>query len=330
MSEKLYSIYHNGKVDYLTPFLKSPEMERIDHIGMHCGLEYTQFPFYKDFKKYSRYEHSLGVALIIHHFSQDKRMTLSGLFHDIATPSFAHVIDFLKGDHLKQEATEERTSQILENSTVIQKELGKINLTTKDVDDYHKYPIADNDTPKLSADRLEYTLHNLFNYSFASLEEIKEMYDDLALSKNETGETEISFQHEKFARKFALLTLKNSHVYVTNEDRYAMEYLSRVIKKAILDHHLTEEDLYTTEENVIFLLSRHESDFENFQHFRNLKVIHTEKKPIHKDSYQIQAKKRFIDPLVIGKGRISALDQEVRHAIDSFLREDFSDYIYSE
>ena len=113
--DQVLKIYHHKIPSFLVPFFKSEELNRIDEVGMHCGMEYTSFPFYKDFDKYSRFEHSLGVALIVYHFTHDEKMTLAGLFHDIATPSFAHVIDFLKGDHDKQEATEERTSLLIKS-----------------------------------------------------------------------------------------------------------------------------------------------------------------------------------------------------------------------
>ena len=38
--------------------------------------------------------------------------------------------------------------------------LKRDNIKIDEVADYHIYPIADNDTPMLSADRLEYTLSN--------------------------------------------------------------------------------------------------------------------------------------------------------------------------
>ncbi len=327
MSEKLYSIYHKEIPSFLLPFLKSPEMERIDHIGMHCGMEYTSFPFYRDFTKYSRYEHSLGVALIVYHFTNSMKMSLSGLFHDIATPSFAHVIDFLNGDHEKQESTEEKTLSILSNSNVILSALQKQNIPLKEVYDYHIYPIADNDSPKLSSDRLEYTLHNFYNYNLATLDEIKEMYDDLCISHNEEGEDEISFQKEELARKFSFLTIRNGQIYVTKEDRFAMEYLAQLIKRAIQRHILKEDDLYTTEENVIRLLSQDKTSRQDFLAFRNLSKVRLEDKPSNEHSYQIYAKKRYIDPLVKDKGRISHLDDEVKREMQAFLSEDFSSYI---
>lgn len=320
-------IYHKEIPSFLLPFLKSKELERIDQVGMHCGMEYTSFPFYKDFKKYSRYEHSLGVALIVYHFTKNKKMTLSGLFHDIATPSFAHVIDFLKGDHDKQEATEEKTSLFIQRDQVIQDELVKLSLTTKDVDNYHLYPIADNDSPRLSADRLEYTLHNFYNYHFASLEEIKELYDDLTITFNEEGVEELAFKHIQLAKKFSLLTLKNSHVYVTDEDRYGMEYLARMLKKEISKGVIKEEDLYTTEKEVINKLLANSESKSSWFDFTSLDKITREDKPSSALSFKISSKKRFIDPLVLNQGRLSLLDEEVHKEISSFLEESFDYFI---
>ena len=47
---------------------------------------------------YSNLDHSIGVALIIWNFTHDKKQTIAGLLHDIATPAFKHCIDFMNGD----------------------------------------------------------------------------------------------------------------------------------------------------------------------------------------------------------------------------------------
>lgn len=53
---------------------------------MDCGCDYTNlFPRHE---WYSNLDHSVGVALIIWNFTHDKKQTLAGLFHDIATPVF--------------------------------------------------------------------------------------------------------------------------------------------------------------------------------------------------------------------------------------------------
>lgn len=53
---------------------------------------------------------------------------------------------------MTQESTEDLTTEIISNSSEIMSLLKRDNIKLEEVNDYHKYPIADNDTPMLSAD----------------------------------------------------------------------------------------------------------------------------------------------------------------------------------
>lgn len=325
-NEEIISIYNKDIPQFILEGEECPAFKRILKIGMHCGMEYTSFPFYKDFGPYSRGFHSLGVALIIYHFTNSVKESLSGLYHDIATPAFSHVIDFLNKDYLTQESTEEKTSLIITNDNSIQCLLKRLGLTTSDVSNYHMYPIADNDSPKLSADRLEYTLSNFLNYSFATIQEVKDIYDDLVVSENEFCEPELCFKHVDMASKFALLTLKNSRVYVNDCDRYGMEILARLIKKAIELKVLTMDDLYLTEDIVISKLESNpitKHDFDTFSSMNDL-IVSTTMVP---NAIKVKSKKRYINPFVIDKGRISKIDSYVKQEIDSFLSLSFDEYL---
>ena len=70
--------------EWLLEYINTPEMLRLDGIGMSCGTMYTKV--FNDKYYYSSLTHSIAVALIIWNFTHDKKQTLSGLFHDIATP----------------------------------------------------------------------------------------------------------------------------------------------------------------------------------------------------------------------------------------------------
>ena len=162
--DQLWSLYHSEIPEFLREFAATPPMQRLKQVGMNCGCEYTRFPRFAEIGPYSRYDHSLGVALIVWHFTGSVEQTLAGLFHDVTTPVFAHVVDFLNGDHLRQESTEAGVAECLAAWPEVTALLEKYRVTPEDISDYHRYPIADNDSPALSADRLEYSLGNLLNY----------------------------------------------------------------------------------------------------------------------------------------------------------------------
>ncbi len=95
-------------------------------------------------------------------------------------------MDFLNGDYMNQESTEVLTTEMIKHSKEIMTLLKRDHIDITEIDNYHIYPIADNDTPKLSADRLEYSLSNaLFTYKLLDLEIIKEIYNDIEIQKNE-------------------------------------------------------------------------------------------------------------------------------------------------
>ncbi|MCR5663597.1 MAG: hypothetical protein K6G17_01815 [Oscillospiraceae bacterium] len=319
--DELLNLYHAGQPAFLTPFLETPELLRLRGVGMNCGCEYTAFPRFCRLPRYSRFSHSLGAALIVWHFTGDKAQTLSALFHDLATPVFAHVVDFLRGDYLRQEATEARTEEILRGSAEIGRLLEELAIPVEAVTDYHRYPVADNDAPRLSSDRLEYTMGNALGFGFASMQELAAWYGELRVAAAPDGQIELGFGDARAALGFARTALRCSRVYVSDEDRYAMQMLSELLAEALRRGVIDEGDLYATEAALIEKLERDESLLRVWRGFRALRRMRSDEAAPPEKRRVIPAKKRFIDPLVVGCGRASALDKGFRRELERFLSE---------
>ena len=101
---------------------------------------------------------------------------------------------------MTQESTESLTTEIIKNSEKIMKLLKRDNIEIEEICDYHIYPIVDNDTPKLSADRLEYSLSNaLLLMNYAIQKKIKTIYNDIYVGKNEEEIQELSFKKRRYS-----------------------------------------------------------------------------------------------------------------------------------
>ncbi len=310
----------------------TPAMRRLADVGMNCGCEYTGLLDYGSQRfRYTRWTHSIYVAQIIWHFTEDVRQSIAGLFHDIATPAFAHVIDFLNGDHISQESTEDKTLEFIAQSTEITDILREYGLSASDVCDYHLFPIADNDTPMLSADRLEYTLGNAYNRGLLDLDAVKRIYGDLRVMRNEHGAEEIGFANTDAALLFTSAALDNSYWYVSDEDRMSMQLLADIIRYAIDLGLLTVSDLYTTETRVIDKLNADERTQALWHSYTQMSTIDIPKyKPRDRYAVNISAKRRYIDPLISsaqGLRRVSTADTEAARAIDAFLHMDFDKWL---
>ena len=316
------ALYHSSVPDFITALSETAPMQRLQHVGMNCGCEYTHFPLFKNIRPYSRLDHSVGTGLIVWHFTHSQQQSIAALLHDIATPVFAHVVDFLHNDHVKQESTEQKTLEIITQSSEICTLLSSLNLTSEMVADYHIFPIADNDTPRLSADRLEYTLGNIVNYGFADIYTIKMLYDNIMVGVNEDNEPELTFKDAEVALQFAQLALKCSCVYVSDTDRFAMQMLAELLNQAIEDEIIVESDLMKTEPEVIAMLSNNDEYRKRWQQFRSYAIIQTIDQP-SEQSRQIAAKKRYINPLVLQYGRVASIFSEFNQSLQQFLLQPF-------
>ena len=313
--------------EWLNDYIDTKELLLQQYISVTCGTIYSDL-FESDFF-FSSLDHSVAVALIVWHFTHDKKQTLSGLFHDISTPVFKHCVDFLNGDYVIQESTEDLTTETIENSKEIMTLLKRDKINIEEVDNYHLYPIADNDTPKLSADRLEYSLSNaLFTYKLLDFESIKEIYNDIEIQSNEENEIELGFRTKKIARNFVKVTSRLSVIYREDRTRYSMQLLADILKRLNNENKISKEDLYKLKESDVISIIENSKYNNIFNIWKNAKKVKISKKE-PKDVYYVHhgAKVRYIDPLFNGK-RISKCCKVANKLIENNLAYGMNNYVY--
>lgn len=321
--------------EWLLDYINTKEMLRLNGIGMSCGTMYTKI--YNDKYFYSSLTHSIAVALIIWHFTQDKKQTISGLFHDIATPTFKHCIDFMNGDSENQESTEEKTEQIIKNSKDIMNLLERDNINVEEISDYHIYPIADNETPRLSADRFEYTLSGgLYQVKIFELEDIEKYYNNIIILKNEDSIDELAFSNVKLCESFIHDVCKLWPRWVEDEDRLCMQFIADIVKSMNIKGYITIDDLYKlSEKEVINLIKNCKDNYikDAFNKFQNASRDFIYKSDIPNNGIYcttVKGKKRYINPLVSfnsNVNRIKDISTLANNDIDNFLNMKLHNFI---
>lgn len=313
--------------EWLGEYINTEKMQAQKYISMVCGTLYSDLFGVKSF--YSSLDHSVGVALIVWNFTHDRAQTLAGLFHDIFTPAFKHCVDFLNGDYMTQESTEGRTTAFIKNSEDIMSLLKRDGISVAEVDDYHLYPITDNDTPQLSADRLEYSLSNaLFTYEMLSETEIADIYNDLEIQTNESGEAELGFRTKALAEKFVDVTSRLSVVYRDDRTRFSMQFIAEVLKGLEKTNEITLEDLYTKKESEIIEIIENSKYREAWDKWRHAKKINTSVNEPRGVYFVHQGTKiRYVNPLC-GGVRISDISENARAAIAQNLAYNTDNYVF--
>lgn len=321
--------------EWMLEYIYTPEMLRLDGISMSCGTFYTRI--YNDKYYYSTLTHSVAVALIVWNFTHDKKQTIAALFHDIATPAFKHCIDFMNGDSERQESTEEKTEEVIRNSKEIQELLLRDNINVIDVIDYHEYPIADNETPRLSADRFEYTLSGgLYQVKIFDVKDIKNYYNNIVILTNEDNIEELGFKDKEICEKFIHDISRLWPRWIEDEDRLCMQLIADIIKRSNINGEITIEDLYKCSEKEIIQLIKNSKDeeirkaFKRFEEATRDEVYKSDfpKKEIYCTT--VKGKKRYVNPLVEGDNKISRIkdiSDKANKDIDEFLNMKLHKYI---
>ena len=286
--------------EFLKPYLKLPILQRLKKVGYFCGMDYASKDIYDFRYLITRFDHSLSTSLLTWNFTKSKKETLAALFHDIATPCFSHVIDYMNGDYETQESTEEKTNQILNDREFIGL-LQKDGFALEEVADFKQYSIVDTKRPKLCADRLDgIILTNLSWTKMLSLEEVNEILSDLVVYPNEDGEMEIGFQTEEIAFKVMRLGDALNEFTHTKQDTFMMILLGEITKYSMELGLFTYDDLYRYDEETLmhFILEKAKEDSklrEMLEQFKTIKLEDVPNIPLP------SIKNRIIRPMVRGR-----------------------------
>ena len=315
--------------EFLYKYLE--DIERLKYISYFCGMDYCGLYNFKNY--YSRYDHSVSTAIMTYKFTKSKTQTIASLFHDISTPAFSHVIDYMNNDKIKQESTEEKHKEFILNSKSILEKLKQDNINVEDILNPKKFNIVDNNIPNLCTDRLDSTfVSNLIWFETINLEDVKEIYNDITIIDNE-----IVFKSKDIAKKTFDLALNVGYETNSNYDKLALQLMADIIKLAIGYNIICEDVLYLySEKDILNIIEK--SDIKEikslYNTFKNMKKIKEEDEILKfdKNSYYVSfdVKKRYIDPKYLEKDNIIILskDEEANTLIKEYKNYKTKKYAY--
>ena len=291
LKDYLYGDYIVEEV--IEELINTKEVQRLKNIHQG-GASYLVNPNWN----VSRYEHSIGVMLLIRLMGGDIEEQIAGLLHDVSHTSFSHVIDYVLDKH-NEDYHEEIFESIIENSD-IPKILNKYGYSYKDIlYDKSKYTILEKTDPNLCADRIDYTLRDMFRYGFITKNEISNFMSSLVVVKNE-----IMVNSLEAAKFFVDTYYKEVIDYFMNPlGIYANDRLSKAIKIALNDNIIVLDDLLKDDKYVFNLLeSSNNKQIKSLVESLNYNVVVVEDNKNY-DIYQ-KNKLRLIDPSIYIENKI--------------------------
>lgn len=289
-----------GRQDIIEPVLVDlirsdplKRMKNIAQLGVPNKFYFLSGP--------SRFEHSLGVMILLKILGASLGEQVAGLLHDVSHLAFSHVFDWVVGNSKKENFQDKIHKKFIYN-TKIPKILRKYGFSPGRIANLDNFNLLEREIPDLCADRIDYALIEF--YLWANPKVISPVLKSL---KNINGR--IIFSNLKWAILFANTFLRCQREHWGGYRAVARYFLfSLIFKDALNKKILKIKDFYQTDDFIIKKLIKSKDK----RILRQLKILENKNLPrnIKGAERKIVWKKfRYVDPEVIVRGKIKKLSQ---------------------
>lgn len=275
--------------DVLEQLIHSKPIQRLK--GIHQGgASYLVNPEWN----VTRFEHSIGVMLLIKKLGGSLEEQIAGLLHDVSHTAFSHVIDFVFNNHA-EDYHEKIVHEVVEKSE-IPGILERFGYDYKEIlFDDSKWSLLEQAAPELCADRVDYTLRDMHRYHQISLEKAKQFLDALIIIDGK-----MYLNRLESAEWFVQTYYKEVIDFFMNPlNIYGYHKLAGTLKLALEKNILHLSDMLGTDEEVYSILrSSNDLDIQAL-----IKQIH----------YGVEVREDRQDFHIHRKNKVRLIDPSVLH-----------------
>ena len=221
--------------------LKSRALQRLKNIS-----QYGVPDKYYHHKNFSRYEHSVGVMLLLGKVGATLEEQIAGLLHDVSHFAFSHVVDWVlkEANNNSESLHDELRHKFLKNSD-IPRILKKHGFLLERISSEANFSLLEQDAPELCADRVDYSLREMVDWYNPDI--VKKC---LPLLVNFNGKLVFTNSRAAFLFARGYMDLQTKH---WGEYQAVVRYLlfSKVVRICIKEKILTKKDLYKDEKYAL-------------------------------------------------------------------------------
>ncbi|HDX9611593.1 TPA: HD domain-containing protein [Bacillus toyonensis] len=291
ISDVLYGEFEVDQV--LEELILSKPVQRLK--GIHqAGASYLM----NEKWNVTRFNHSVGVMLLIKKLGGSVEEQIAGLLHDVSHTTFSHVIDYVF-DNTNESYHEEIFSSVVKNSE-IPAILSKYGYNYEDIllDD-SKWTLLERSAPELCADRVDYTLRDMYTYGYISLEEVHSFLSNII-----EVDGKMVLQNIEMAEWFTETYYKEViDFFMKPTNIYGNDMLAKTLKLALHKQVIHADDFLLEDHELIVKLQQC-----NDQEVHALlsKVHPNVKVREDRNDYDLYHKNkiRLIDPPLLYKGEV--------------------------
>lgn len=264
----------------------------------------------------TRFEHSVGVMLLIRRLGGSLQEQIAGLLHDVSHTAFSHVIDYVVRGHERQSYHDEHKEAFMAQSD-LPAVLAQHGYKWQDFLHEEAFPILEQPAPRLCADRLDYFLRDALDLGLASPAGVQQVLAHLVVREGRIVTDDLPA-----ARWLAYTYIAADEASWANFREVGLyELTAQAIRRALDLGAITEADFWQ-EDNALWgrLQATPDPDLQALLALirPDTRFLWDEERP----DFRVSTKLRTIDPEVWQDGRLiplSSLDPHFAQARQQYL-----------
>jgi len=249
----------------------------------------------------TRYEHSLGVMIVLQKLGASVEEQIAGLLHDVPHTAFSHVIDWVFTS--KQHDFHEKFHKKIILESEIPTILSEYGFDVNRILNEKNFPLLERAAPDLCADRVDYTLRD-FLTTFPNSPHISQYIAHFTVHDNR-----IVIDNAEKAFNFAMDYLQIDEARWSNaRDVACYQIMADALKVALENDIITEDDLFEDDKFVYNKLKQSDNKII----LKKLEMLNP-KLTINEnpESYDFhsRSKLRYNDPEFLDSGKIKRVSE---------------------
>jgi len=307
------SIYGTFEINdgVVLELMQAPSMQRLKGVNNAGYRPIKLHPRAEELEYHSRFDHSMGVYLLLKKHGASLGEQIAGLLHDVSHTAFSHCVDYaLSDDSGKRQDFQDRLHGEYIRKSEIPGILKKYGFDLDYILDDSHFPLKETDLPELCADRIDYAFRELVNTG-----ELIPKENHYYVGELSTKQGRWYFKSYQAALGFARLFRKmNELVWCGFASAVMNQSVGNYLRHAMQKGYITLDDLYTTDKIVLERINSHLSSDASLRicwdRMNGRVAVRNDPDAGVEATY---IKNRLVDPLFMDNGtlrKISSADKE--------------------
>ncbi len=290
------------KEEVVIKLLNSQAIQRLKNID--------QAGYSKGFFSHSRnrFDHSVGVFLLIRKYGGLIEEQIAGLLHDVSHYAFSHAIDYIlkEGDVSKQDLQDRSKERFLERSD-IPEILDRYDYDVKYIANEKNFSLLETSLPNICADRIEYSIKDIILFLEDGEFKANKVLSHLKVSDKNVwyfDNIDIGYEYSNYFKEV------NDKIYSGFQSAIMFKSIKDFIKHSLENQYICTEDLEQYDQYVLDkclkYLKKDKVLNKYWKRMNNSGLFYEDE-----DNYEeiVYCKSRAIDPICLEGGKMIRISE---------------------